>query len=497
MKQLKPQHVLLFLLGVMLVLAPVVYFMPEDGVKVAGTEVNFMTKEDFFHPKVQENADVDDIFNSIDTSMNGNTQPIKPLIKHQNGSNGDMGAPGGGSYEVESVVDLQMTDAGKTNLNNFFSALSGAAGQGERISILHYGDSQIEGDRMTGFIRERIQNQFGGNGPGLIPATNVYDTYAFNQTYSDNFQRYTCFGGARLKSAKYGVMASASRFTPEYKTESEEELDSILLELEEQTGWIEVGPSSRGFSRVRSFNNVKMHYNSCIAPTMLRVYQDGSIIHEDSLIMDGGQHTVHLSFPSTPGPLKFEFTGKISPNVCAFSLEGDIGVQVSNIGMRGSSGTVWGSMNHGVLGTMYREANTKLVIMQFGGNSVPSFTDSTSVRNFASYFKGQINAVKRLNPGAMVIVIGPSDMSKYEEGLYNTYPLLPYCIDRMIAATKETGSAYWNLYAAMGGYNSMPAWVEKGMAGSDYIHFSGAGSKFAAQMFYNALMSEYNLWKGN
>jgi len=42
MKQLKPQHVLLFLLGVMLVLAPVVYFMPDDGVKVAGTELSFM-----------------------------------------------------------------------------------------------------------------------------------------------------------------------------------------------------------------------------------------------------------------------------------------------------------------------------------------------------------------------------------------------------------------------------------------------------------------------
>lgn len=211
--------------------------------------------------------------------------------------------------------------------------------------------------------------------------------------------------------------------------------------------------------------------------------------------MDGGQHTVKLSFSSTPGALKFEFTGKVSPNVCAFSLEGDYGVQVSNIGMRGSSGTVWGRMNQGILATMYGELNTELIIMQFGGNSVPSFTDSTSVKNFAGYFQGQISAVKRLNPGAMVIVIGPSDMSVYDEGLHVTYPLLPYCVDRMMAATKASGAAYWNLYAGMGGFNSMPAWVEKGLAGKDYIHFSGAGSKFASQMFYNALMQEYAKWK--
>lgn len=491
--RLKPEHVLFFLLGVLLLLAPVMYFVPEGGWNLWGVNVNYMTKEDFLHPKKQENADVDDIF-EIDTSLNAEI-PSKPLVKHKNGSKGDMGAPGGGSYEVESVVDLQMTDAGRANLTTFFEVMSNAAAKKERISILHYGDSQIEGDRMTGFIRERIQNQFGGNGPGMIPATNVYNTFAFDQKYSENFQRYTCFGGAKLSNSKYGAMASASRFTPEYQLKTKKTLDS--LQLKEQTGWIIVGPSARARSRAQSFNNVKMHYNSCIAPTMLRVYQGGKIIHEDSLIMDGAQHTVHLSFGSTPGPLKFEFTGKISPNICAFSLEGDYGVQVSNIGMRGSSGTVWGSMNHGVLSSMYREANTKMVIMQFGGNSVPSFTDSASVRNFASYFKGQINAVKRLNPGAMIIVIGPSDMSKYKDGLYNTYPLLPYCIDRMIAATKETGAAYWNLYAAMGGYNSMPAWVEKGMAGSDYIHFSNAGSNYAAQLFYNALMTEYNKWKGN
>ncbi|MFT5777553.1 MAG: hypothetical protein ACI837_000489 [Crocinitomicaceae bacterium] len=488
MKEIPPYKIALYVLGILAILSPIVYFMPDDGVKIAGVDVNFLTMEDFLHPKEQENADITDIIAEIDTSMNA---PI-PLIKHTNGSDGRMGAPGGGSIEVESATELLMTDAGKQKLHSFFQVLSSVASNHQKISILHYGDSQIEGDRMTGFIRERVQTQFGGNGPGLIPATNVYDTYTFVQTYSDNFQRYTCFGGASLESRKYGAMASASRFTPEYKVDS-----ALLKTLTEVTGWIEVGSSGRARPRARSFNNVKMHYNSCLAPTSVRVYQNGAVIHEDSLIMDGGQHTLKLSFPATPGRLKYEFSGKVSPNICGFSLEGDYGVQVSNIGMRGSSGTIWGNMNQGVLATMYTELNSKLIIMQFGGNSVPAFKDSSSVRNYAGYFQGQINTVKRLNPGAMVIVIGPSDMSKYDEGLHETYPLLPYCVDRMIAATKASGSAYWNLYAAMGGYNSMPAWVDKGLAGKDYTHFTNAGSSYASQMFYNALMMEYSKWKGN
>ena len=175
----------------------------------------------------------------------------------------------------------------------------------------------------------------------------------------------------------------------------------------------------------------------------MKVYQDGSLIHEEQLLTDGAQHTVKLSFPNTP-KLKFEFKGKVSPNICGFSLEGDYGVQVSNIGMRGSSGTVFRAMNQTVMKKMYGELNTKLVIMQFGGNSVPFFKDSASVRNFASFFKSQINTVKALNPGAMVIVIGPSDMSQLQDGIYQTYPFIPYCIKQMKKETLNAGGSYWD-----------------------------------------------------
>lgn len=480
---------MLFVVLVLGILAPVVVFTPKDGWNFWGVKTDFLSYQKFMHPKKQEKADISDILAEIDTTM---LDSDDPFVQHKNGSNGDMGAPSGGSHDEDASTELQMNEEGRANLHRFFETLSAVAANKQKISILHYGDSQIEGDRMTGFIREKIQTQFGGNGPGLIPATNVYSTVTFKQSYSKNFERYTCFGGASLKSRKYGAMASAARFTKEYGSDSTLRLDTIA----EKTGWIEIAPSPSAYTRARNYNNVKMHYNSCIAPVKVRVYQNGAVIHEEMLIQDGKQHTLKLSFPNTPGALKYEFTGKVSPNICGFSLEGDYGVQVSNIAMRGSSGTVWGAMNQDVLRQMYAELNTKLVIMQFGGNSVPFFKDSTSVRNFASYFKGQINRVKALNPDAMIIVIGPSDMSKLDDGIYETYPFLPYCVEKMKEVTMASGGAYWNLYAAMGGRNSMPAWVEKGLAGKDYIHFSNGGTKVASGFFYNAFMAEFNKWKG-
>lgn len=487
MKQIKALHITLFMAGILAALFAITYFIPEDGVEFAGTKWKFLTFEKFIHPPKQKKKDIKDKIASVDT-----TYTDKAFKKHLNDTSGSLGAASGGEINVNASSELEMNESGRNNLNALFSTLAGASSSGSKISILHYGDSQIEGDRMTNLIRARIQSQFGGAGPGLIPANNVYNTVTFQQSFSENFKRYTAFGGASLKSGKYGVMASAARFTPEYA-------DSVNVDtMSATTAWIEVQNSrATAYARAQEFNNVKMHYNDCKHPVKLNVYEGGSLIHEEELITDGAQHTVSMRFAKTPGKLKFEFTGKVSPNICAFSLEGDVGVQVSNIGMRGSSGTVFGRMNTATAKPMYGELNTKLVVMQFGGNSVVHFKDSTGVRNFASYFKGQINRVKSMNPGAAIIVIGPSDMSKLDEGIYETYEFLPYCVKEMKRVTMESGGAFWNLYAAMGGKNSMPSWVEEGLAGNDHVHFTNAGAKFAAQKFYDAFISEYAKWKNN
>lgn len=485
LKELKPFHVLAFVFGTLLILAPLVAFIPKEGWNLGGINFRFLSKDEFLHPVKQEKKDISGLVAKVDTT----SIEVDPLLKHQNGSNGNMGAPAGGALSMESSTEIYMTDTGRENLRRFFAKLQSVAADKKKIHILHYGDSQIEGDRMTSYIRQRIQNQFGGNGPGLIPAMNVYNTFTFKQSFSENFVRYTCFGGAKLKNRKYGAMGSAARFSPE--------LDSAGLanETSVKTAWIEIEPGKSSYSRAREYNNVKMYYNSCFKPCGLKVYQNGNLIHEDSLITDGKSHSVDLNFLSTPGKLKYEFSAVVSPTITGFSLEGDYGVQVDNIGMRGSSGTIFGSMDQSLLSKMYSDLNTELIIMQFGGNSVPSFKDSSSVRNYASYFKGQLNTIKKLRPSAAIIVIGPSDMSRLDNGIFATYPLLPYCVQLMKKATMDAGAGYWDLYSAMGGMNSMPAWVDQGLAGKDYIHFSNKGASIASQPFFDAFAAEYAKWQ--
>ncbi|MBI1836519.1 MAG: hypothetical protein HYR91_04570 [Flavobacteriia bacterium] len=490
MKDIKPFHVTLFLASVLLVLAPLVYFTPIQGWTIGNLKLRFLSQEEFLHPKKQEKTDISQLVSSVDTSFIEVEKPVD-LLKHQNSSDGSIGAPVGGELSAESRTQLIVNESALNELIKFFRELDQVANEKNKIHILHYGDSQIEGDRMTGYIRQRLQNQFGGNGPGLIPATNVYTTNTFKQTFSPNFMRYTCYGGEKLKNRRYGTMASAARFTAEI-------YDSIQIKsFEKQEGWIEIEPHKMAYRRAKTYNNVKLFYTSCIKSCGLKVYQNGKIIHEDSLITDGKYHSLPLSFATTPGKLRYVFSSEISPTICGFSLEGDYGVQVDNIAMRGCSGNVFGSIDGKSISQMNAELNSKLVILQFGGNSVPYFKDSSSVRRYAHQFQNHIKIVKKANPNATIIVIGPSDMSYLVNGIYETYPLLPYCVEQMKKVAGKESAAYWDLFAAMGGKNSMPSWVDQGLAGIDYIHFSHRGASIASQLFYEAFIAEYAKWKAN
>lgn len=486
MKTYRPIYIVFFAAIIFVVLAGFSKLKPKEGWQIGSWNLRFISWEKVMNPKPKKAKDITKFIAAVDTVS---IETPDSLLQHKNAS-GSMGRPSGGRLITESATQIYFSEAGLERLHRFFEKLDQAADQKSKVRMLHYGDSQIEGDRMTAYIRQRIQEQFGGNGPGMIPTVNVYNNISFKQIYSPNFTRYTVFGGDKLKSRRYGALGSAGRFTPEYRDSAER-----FSQTQVQEAWIEIEPSRSAYSRARNYNNVNLYYTGCYVPCALNVYRNGILIHEDSLIRDGKYHELPLAFGESAGKLRYEFKSTVSPTILGFALEGDLGVQVDNIAMRGSSGTFFGNMDQQLTAKMYKDLNVELVIMQYGGNSVPYLKDSVAARNYARQFKGQLNTIKKLRPSAAILVIGPSDMSRFAEGNYETYPVLPTLVRMMKKYSQEAGAGYWDLYEAMGGLNSMPSWVERGLAGKDYIHFSPRGASIASQLFYEAFAAEYAKWK--
>ncbi|HLT33926.1 MAG TPA: hypothetical protein VKZ98_09065 [Aquaticitalea sp.] len=362
----------------------------------------------------------------------------------------------------------------KSNLNNV------------NCRIIHYGDSQLEGDRISAYLRNRLQNIYGGSGPGFAPIVQVYENISSVVSHSDNWTRYAYFDPTQEKfpHKKYGAYTSLSRFTPFYNTP----IDSLLLDsLQVTKATIGIGIPTKSYGLLKKFHKVGLHYGNALAPTTIKVYKDGVLIKSEHLISDGNYHKCAIDLATTPSHLQIVLESKISPDFYGLTLDGANGISLDNVAMRGSSGTVFAGSNGDAFAQMYRQLDPKLIIFQYGGNSVPYLKDSIKVNQYVNYLKNHLRWVKQKTTNANIIFIGPSDMTTTDKGVLKTYPLLPYLNETLKKTCLENDIAYWSMFDAMGGENSMEHWVNQKLAATDYTHFSPSGTKVISELFFLTL----------
>ncbi len=147
--------------------------------------------------------------------------------------------------------------------------------------------------------------------------------------------------------------------------------------------------------------------------------------------------------------------------------------------MRGCLGLVFTKISSAQLNRFYNDANVSLIIMQFGGNAIPSNQNPGTIAAIVKGLREQVQYLKRCAPNASILFIGPSDMLTTIDGEVTTYPLVPY-MDRLLRKMAlEEEIAYFSLYRWMGGAGSMARWQEIGLAGSDGVHFHRSGARKA------------------
>jgi lysophospholipase L1-like esterase len=355
----------------------------------------------------------------------------------------------------------------------------------ENSRVIHYGDSQLEGDRISAYVRNRLQQLYGGSGVGFIPVVQTYQQISVGITPSINWERYAYFDPSKEKfqHKKYGAYTSLARFTPYYKETDSINVDTLAI----TTATISIKPSPKSYRLLKDYTSVNLHYGNLRTPTTLEVFNDGVLIKKDTLRTNGKYHNLKLKFKQTPQDLSLVFKGKVSPDAYGLTLDSETGLHLDNVAMRGSSGTIFSGLDSESFTAMYKNLDPKVVIFQYGGNTVPYLKDSVAVTNYTSYLKNHINWVKRKTNNASVIFIGPSDMTTKENGVMKTYDLLPYLNESLENMCHDTNVAYWSMFKAMGGTNSMQHWVDQNLAGSDYTHFTASGTKIISELFFLAL----------
>lgn len=487
---MKPFHILLFLLCVFVALGGIAFIFPETGIEVAGQKINFPTLAAYFNTKKPEKKDISKIIALADAEDQLTEVHTLKDSASKTHAKVDSAAKKEIQYlevndpSIKLITSLQYKDSSRNALDNFFESLAAVQSQEKGIRILHYGDSQIEGDRITDYLRQKLQGNFGGHGPGLIAAMPVAQSVGIRQSWSDNWDRYTNFAAIdkRVPHKNFGIAAGFCRFAAFNDT------------VNDKKAWLKIKTNNSAGPSVANYSKVKMFYAAPRKKVAVEFYENGVLKRTDSLATKGNFNVAQFNLSQAPGSFELKFEGKESPDIYGLSLENEGGVMIDNFGLRGSSGTFFNQMNLAHLKLFYDYLNTKMIILQFGGNALPYIKDERMCESFGSYMRAQINSIRKILPGVSILVIGPSDMSIKQGENYVTYPLLETLRDAIRSAAFQTNCAFFDMYDCMGGKNSMLSWVDQGIAATDYIHFSPAGARKIAVLLYSAIMNDYNLF---
>lgn len=440
----------LFIFGTIAILAALCAVFPEEGISVGGFGMRFPSLHEVLTDGAEEEAAP-----SPEEILEERRRSAQRVRK--------------GELEEFFMTDparFILPDGDLSFFDDFFAELEDA--ENGRVNIVHYGDSQLEEDRITSRFRENLQERFGGGGVGILPAKTYY-TIRESVASSRALPYRMVYGDESLRAghSRYGPMG---QFT---------ETDSLLI--------VSVRPARNVDSPSNRFNRISIYTSGGMSASCKGVRK--------SIPAGLAMNCTSFELPDSTTKATVSISG--SGSVYGISLYDYHGVTVDNIPMRGCSGTIFTAINSSQLRDYYQDSNTRLIILQYGGNAVPYIKGGKAISNYCNSIRKQIAYLHEQAPGASIVFIGPSDMATSINGKRQTYPHLPAYIDSLKAGVNEAGAAYWDMYSAMGGEGSMVSWVnaQPPLAGPDYIHFTRLGANKAADILTDALMLYYDYYK--
>jgi lysophospholipase L1-like esterase len=439
-----------------------------------------------FFADIQKNKDENPAVNQPDSatktvmSFTGDaekTSPDAPEINNRENEINDAGQNALSEnlqFDKNDISNKHIEDFSNdhNSLHRFFAALNNINKLGRPVRIAFVGDSFIEGDIVVADFREKMQERFGGRGVGFIPVSSNVSQY--RPTIKQSAKGWKTFSIINNKKQKYV-------------------LSGLLFE-----------PKSADVSI--SFSTVDM-YPGLKEVSSLKIIYANSENTEIELSGNGeGGESVYGLPPSSDEVMQFEIRGKFSEAEIKFrkstglqafgiALEDNNGVIVDNLSLRGNSGMVMSEIDGERCRELQRIRPYDLIVLQYGLNVA-----SDSIREYGWYRKGMTTVIQHIKssfPGADIMLLGVSDRSHKQGGAYTTMPAVLSLLRAQRQTARDAEIAFWNIFAAMGGQNSMVQYVKTNKASKDYTHLSFKGGREIADALYDAILQEKRMYDGD
>ena len=333
---------------------------------------------------------------------------------------------------------------------------------GHCISVVHIGDSHLQADEFSGRTRRELQRVYGNPGRGLVFPYSVARTNG-----SPDYRTAATRGTWRMKR--------------------------VLSQLPDSTlpvgiNGISLATSDSGAAftlRIPTLRRPAYQFNQL---TLLR--QPGPAAFDWQVLESHGRP---LSLVPGVG-------SEVAATVPLDSLRDFVTLRTTRRSPRQTNGRP-GVFYHaiGVNGAAVRHYNRyplffeqlpllqpDLFIVSLGTND--AFDAGFDPAHFAGQLDTLVSGLRRRCPEAEVLLTAPAD--SYRARRYRNPDLARLrTVLRVYAQAHDL--AYWDFAAVQGGYGSMRAWRQAGLAQADLVHFTHAGYDLQGLLLYLALQDEF------
>lgn len=337
------------------------------------------------------------------------------------------------------------------------------------VSIVHIGDSHVQGDFFSARVRQGSQQHFGDAGRGLVFTHRLAGSNPPDDILASSPARWQF---NRVAHPEIPLIPGISGFVIRNLASRA----SFSLSLKSINGQPQTFTRLKVFVDDNHANSWVMETGTGEAPFLLRREDADTLSY---IPVQLSRPASGFTLNSLPSASAKEFYG--------VSLENDsAGVLLHTIGVNGAR------YDHYLQSSLFWQQlpalKADLYILSMGTNEAQRSVFKAA--EFEQQVTAMIARIKEISPDASILITTAPDSYK-GRGVNQVLrqlnqALTAYCNNHQIAL--------WDLYRVSGGSGSALRWIQRGLMNRDRIHYTVEGYRIQGDLLWNALARGYNDW---
>jgi lysophospholipase L1-like esterase len=345
----------------------------------------------------------------------------------------------------------------------FFEQISHPASNGP-VRILQYGDSHTASDDWADEMRQDFQRKFGAGGAGFtLPGRPFLGYRRFDSRGSNSAGWYTDGIVTRKGDGVYGLGGiSLTAHAPG---------QTVTLSVECQ--------------------QLELHYLQQPGGGQVKFSVDG--VEAATVDTDGDFGPGVFRYTPDAGPHQFALRTLSSAPVRLFGwvAQNQSGVTYETLGINGAQADLQLDWNATVLDGEIAGRSPALIVLAYGTNE--ALSKSWTAEQYRASLLEVIRRLRAAAPLTSILLIGPPDCEyRLRDGGRRTFPHLDEVIEIQRQVALDSGCAFWDWRARMGGPGSVHQWFQAGLGQADHTHLTSAGYRMLGDMLFSEIMSQYD-----